>query len=146
MLEKPATDKVRVVDLSLQWGADRHDAPWVHTVEISDERSAAHFVTIFCAGKTDEMLRVVEPLMERVDLTHHDPETYHRDDRDTIWVNQYFGDKIRLGWGYHFHWQFDHQPTRDDLVTVLDELSSGVSDRLKAEVLGHFDGQKAEAA
>lgn len=105
---RPDTDKDRFVDLDA-----RKNGALVHTVEVSDSRSTAHFITLFFKGRTPETDGFVFTTGLRED-NHHDPEIYHRDEPKTRWVLETFPEK-GPPWTFHWHKRLNRPPTLADV-------------------------------
>lgn len=130
MIERPETDKVRFVDTALAAG----EPYLIHTVELSDERSLAHFMSCYVTGLGDTALQERVPFTRQIDLRDHNPAVFHRDDESALWVDRHFRKAVRKAWTRHFHWRFKAAPGRESVLHVLDELGSAVSDRLRWEI------------
>ncbi len=140
IVERPETDKVRYVD---DLTAFDDTEPFVHTVEVSDERSRAHFVTFFTTQKTRTMRERLTPLIEAHDLRHHDPSIYHLDDEHCFWVDRHFDRKMREGWTNHFHWIFPRQPGAGEVAMVLDALGDGIAAGFAADIMARYEKEAA---
>lgn len=125
-------DKIRFIDVH----ANQLNAGYpVHTVEISDARSVAQFITFFVKHRAP----VVEAFLTASGLrecTHHDPKVYHRDNEKTTWVYDTFPGT--QGWTHHFHLQLDRAPKLEDFAPFWD----GLSPELQAEIASHYDVQE----
>ena len=130
MREYPQTDKVRFVDTELS-GDEPH---LIHTVEVSDERSLAHFMSFYVTGLGDTELQERLPFTRQIDLRDHDQAVFHRDDESALWVDRHFRKAVRKAWTRHFHWRLEEAPDRDSVLHVLDELGNAVSSRLRREI------------
>ena len=130
MIEYPHTDKVRFVDTALC--AD--EPHMIHTVEVSDARSLAHFLSCYVTGLGDTELQELVPFTRHIDLRDHNPAIFHRDDESALWVDRHFRKAVRRAWTRHFHWRFTNAPTKDDVLAVLNELGSAVSGRIRMEI------------
>jgi hypothetical protein len=127
MIEYPHTDKTRFVDNLIA----QYEGPYIHTVEISDGRSNAHFITAFTTGRI--------PRLEAMELSPHDPGIYHRDDEGCFWVNRYFKRGLNKGWTHHHHWRLDESPTLEDVERVFEVLDDGIRAELKDEIRSIFE-------
>jgi len=156
----PHTDKTRFMDISqdkfpvAHGGLDHRtmdfdeNDPFVHTIEVSDERSNAHFITIFVRGlhKPADHYKKIQKIMETVDLMQHDTTIYHRDQRNVSWINTVFrGRRISDRWSDHYHWLFDHQPNSDDVNMVLDALDGAVAPTMRSCISKHYGQQRIAA-
>ena len=132
MIVFPHTDKVRFVDLA---------PSWVHTVEFSDAKSNAYFITAWITGPAREIPAAAVLLSLKPELDHHDPTVYHRDDEAGLWVDTYFRRKVRQAWTNHFHWRFGHTPGLVEWEEVLKDVGNGASSGLDNEIRTYFGGR-----
>lgn len=108
-------DKQRFVNLDA-----RSDNYEVHSIEISDERSLRPFITLFLKNRTSRQDGWVF-LSGLRDYTHHDPDTFHREDKKTKWVIETFSD-MGSPWTHHYHILMDRVPSITDLFPFRDQI------------------------
>lgn len=108
-------DKQRFVNLDA-----RNDSYEVHSVEVSDERSLRPFITLFLKNRTPRQDGWVF-LSGLREYTHHDPDTFHREDKKTKWVIETFSD-MGPPWTHHYHILMDDRPKLDDLNPFKDQI------------------------
>lgn len=132
MIEHPHTDKVRFVDL----GVETDPLATVHSVEVSDSRSTAHFVTAFTMGKRPG--RAAAIIAANPERDQHNAEIYHRDDGGAFWVNRHWRKATSRGWTNHLHWTFDHAPTIQEITGVLVEFGDGVRSAMYDEIVWYY--------
>lgn len=107
-------DKIRFLD------QDQKDYS-VTAIEVSDERSFEHFITVWIrAGHEDKLWKEIGECLwkNKEDKFRHVPSIFHRDDLDSKW-------SVTL---HHYHIPYEHQPTLSDLMTLIDLINS-VTDR-----------------
>jgi len=107
--------------------------PFIYSVEISDSRSTGHFITLYVAGMSPALAPLIDGWKKNDEgLKYHNPELFHRDDKENSWIYKYFENKRVHGWNYHLHWQFDSQPGMAELKKVYaiikDAIAPGFSD------------------
>lgn len=117
-------DKQRFVNLDA-----RSDNYEVHSVEISDERSLRPFITLFLKNRTPKQDGWVY-LSGLRKFTHHDPETYHREDKKTKWVIEAFSD-MGPPWTHHYHILMDGKPELGDLKPFKDQIPPSLMSELE---------------
>ena len=117
-------DKVRFCDPAATYGG-----PFIHTVELSDERSLRQFVTVWTKGvRPDWVAR----------WPHHDRGTYHRESGG--WLPQQYPGMESKGWSTHHHADLALPPILADLEPFLDEIPPGIQAEIQ-EYLGVTDGR-----
>lgn len=93
----------------------------IHTVDLSDDRSDGHFITLWLKGAAgDDWAKGLSD--------HHKRELYHR---DPPWIPATYPGMHRKGWVTHRHIDLDRQPQWQDLEPYLDEIPSSVQTEIK---------------
>ncbi len=124
MRVKVSPDKTRIIDC----GAESHDKR-IHAVEISDERSHKHFVTVFTKKRYPDY-----------EIIHsgHNPELYHREGKPTVWVFKHWIPTEKQpysGWGAHYHILLDAEPNFEAFGVFFTGMSAYLIDAVR----DHFD-------
>jgi hypothetical protein len=109
-------DKVRFIDEQA-----REHRQLIHCLELSDQRSLKHFITVYLKGRNAG----AHQFARQYDFnTPHDPAVFHRDDRGQQWIGEYADRQKERSWSHHLHRELDHEPGREDVMLLLHELSS----------------------
>ena len=117
---------------------------WIHTIEVSNERCGANFMTLWTCNKTPALHPGIEPLIKSgLVLDEHDPAIFHADDQVYKWIEERYPGKTKIYWRYHYHWPFDHVPSKDDVEMVLGHLGDGVSEQLRSEIMEIYEAVAA---
>lgn len=117
-------DKVRFIDTMAESHSTR-----IHSVEISDHRSAAFFASLYCKGN-------VKPWINEGEA--HDRSLYHREQDPSEWIYHQFPLQDGKGWESHFHLIFDRPAQWSDLEKYAEEMDSA----LITELRGYLDGNE----
>ena len=138
-------DKVRFSDDETDFNeisADEKtcDGPFIHMIEISDERSMTHFITFWLTGQHRVAFK---DWREIADVKDHDPAIYHREGRPHTWMyndgsmSKQDWQKKWQGWQNHMHYRFDHQPEIAEMAILFKLLDrhSAISDNFKKQIL-----------
>ena len=90
----------------------------IHTVDLSDERSHGHFITLWLKGDAgDEWAR-------QCGLSdHHNRELYHR---DPPWIPAMFPGMQKRGWSKHRHIDLTRPPAADDLERFAEQIPDSI--------------------
>ena len=98
-MEKVATDKIRFFDDATEFNFDPN-TPFIHTIELSDDRSQGNFISFYITGLSAWARDMVEKWKPRIHT--HRGEFYHAEGQDRQWVIDHFGaDKATPSWAEH---------------------------------------------
>lgn len=114
-------DKVRFVDPDAR--TSRHP---IFAVDLSDDRSARHFLTFWCKGKT---LRDAWAIANGIDPDNHDRDVYHR---DGPWIPETFPGMESAGWGKHCHLDLARPPAFADIEPFAADIPANVLAEIRA--------------
>lgn len=114
-------DKVRFCDED----ATRNER-LIHTIDLSDERSASQFVTLWFKGNGEA---VQQWRRERGLDNHHNRELYHR---EPPWLPAKYPGMQRRFWSTHTHIDLSAPPQWSDLEPFLDEIPLGTQQEIQS--------------
>ena len=109
-MERLSPDKIKFLD------QEQTDYS-VTAFEVSDGRSLENFITVWIrAGHEDRLFRDIGDKIwkNKEDKFRHNPQIFHRDDEDSTWSIT----------RHHYHISYDHQPTKQDLINLIDLIDS----------------------
>ena len=135
--ERVSTDKIRFHDDITNFVFEP-DTPFIHTIEISDERSDGHFISFYVTG----LSRWVRDLVGKwKPMVHnHDPKLYHRESKDMTWIIDHFGqEKATPSWSEHYHFHFTKQPGHEEINNTFKIFGNAVSNSFKNEILDELN-------
>jgi hypothetical protein len=116
MKELVEPDKLRFLDLAAE-----ASPYYVHTVELSDDRSLAQFFTLWVKASNREDINAwVEDV--GLDKNLHDPGLFHRDDERFAWIGNTFKSAHPGQWATHYHVMTDGPPRPAFLLPFKEQI------------------------